>query len=301
MNYEEFKEKILEAVRNIYGNDVEVDITRLQRHNRQDYDGIYAASKDTGDKLTPVIGLGMFYEEYSSGVMDMDECASAIYRELKRNEATESMINFKNKILDWDSIKGYIYPILLSTKENEELLEKLVSMPMLDLSVAYIIRKEMPNGYYGSVKISNKILECYGISAEELHRQALENLERDGYEFQDMKTLAKNYLSEELSGVWDYVSKEPVEMYILTNSKSFGAAGILNKELIRKFAGKRDYYILPSSLHETIFVPVSDENGKEMLDSMVKEVNDSVLDAEDVLSDHSYFYDANADEIRICA
>ncbi|MCH5256763.1 MAG: hypothetical protein J1D87_05690 [Lachnospiraceae bacterium] len=208
---------------------------------------------------------------------------------------------FKRKILDWDSIKGYIYPILLSTKENAELLEKLVSMPMLDLSVAYIIRKEMPNGYYGSVKISKEMLECYGISAQELHRQAMENLERDGYEFQDMQTLVKNYLSAELSGIWNATSKPPVEMYILTNNKSYGAAGILNKELIRKFAGKRDYYILPSSLHETIFVPASNENGKEMLDSMVKEVNADVLDAEDVLSDHSYFYDAKADEIRMCA
>ena len=92
------------------------------------------------------------------------------------------------------------------------------------------------------------------------------------------------------------------KMYVLTNSsKIYGAAGILNKELIRKFAGKQDYFILPSSLHECIFVPVNDKFDKEYFDSMVAEVNKTQVSVEERLTNHSYYYDAESGEIKMCA
>ena len=89
-------------------------------------------------------------------------------------------------------------------------------------------------------------------------------------------------------------------MYVLINSlRIYGAAGILDKELIKSFTKGRDYYILPSSIHETIFVPADSISSAGDLDRMVREINREQVDPEERLTDHCYFYDAGADEIRL--
>ena len=86
---------------------------------------------------------------------------------------------------------------------------------------------------------------------------------------------------------------------MLTNRTGrYGAAGILDQETVRKFAGGRRYHILPSSLHETIFIP-AERGKKEELDRMVREINEAQVEKEERLSDHSYFYDGEKDEIRM--
>ena len=49
--------------------------------------------------------------------------------------------------------------------------------------------------------------------------------------------------------------------------------------------------MLPSSVHEVIIVPESASPGRRVLDRLVREVNDTQVDQEDVLSDHAYYYD----------
>ena len=88
--------------------------------------------------------------------------------------------------------------------------------------------------------------------------------------------------------------------YILTNlSRLYGAAGILNTKLLCEVLGDTDCYILPSSVHETIFIPINAGIDQEELDRKVAQVNRDVLDIEDVLTNHSYYYDSSTHEIRI--
>ena len=63
-----------------------------------------------------------------------------ICREREKHETTEELLQSAGCLSDWETVKERIYPILLSTKENEEMLEELAAVPMLDLSVAYVIR-----------------------------------------------------------------------------------------------------------------------------------------------------------------
>ena len=58
--------------------------------------------------------------------------------------------------------------------------------------------------------------------------------------------------------------------YILTNSAEFyGAAGILDRKLVQEFADGRDFFILPSSVNETIFVPAEEGSDMEIYNCMV--------------------------------
>ena len=47
---------------------------------------------------------------------------------------------------------------------------------------------------------------------------------------------------------------------------------------------------MPSSIHEVIILPVSMAPSWEELDLIVREMNQTQLDREDVLSDRVYFY-----------
>lgn len=58
-----------------------------------------------------------------------------------------------------------------------------------------------------------------------------------------------------------------------------------------------DFFILPSSVHETICVPYKSAD-KEILDKMVKEVNQQQVPLEEQLEDHAYIYRAETGVIE---
>lgn len=302
MNYEEFKENILGKIRDYYGETADVEIVKMNKINGLSYEGIRIINKEAKRRVIPLINLNMIYATYSNGEMDMEGCVEKICSEAAVSEITESMEGFAKKIGDWNFVRERVYPILLTTEDNGELLEKLVSVPMLDLSIAYIIRMKIEDGGSGNIKITRQVFDEFKISPEELYRQATENLEKDGYTFCEIETLIMKILKIEGAEPEQNDDEKHTKAYVLTNASGiYGAAGILNKELLRQFTENHDYFILPSSIHETIFIPVNDKSDKEIFDNMVAETNSTAVDAEDRLSDHCYYYDGKTGEIRICA
>ena len=297
MEFEEFKKQIVEGLQEIYGDGTQIETGVALRNNGSKYNGINIFLKGSGRRTSPVIDLDNLYRSFEDGRMRIGDCVWDIYNSRAAIGSSDEVEQFAENISEWEYVRGDIYPILISTEENSELLEKLVSTPMLDLSVVYTIRRKIPGKDNLSVKITKELMLSYEITPEQLHRQAMINMGKDGYEFLELASLVRDMLHTEEG----FDSNKP-EMYILTNSdKSYGAAGILNKKLLREFAGNRDFIILPSSVHETLFVPVSGETDQKFFDEMVSEVNRTQVSAEEKLADHSYYYDAAADEIRVCA
>ena len=72
---------------------------------------------------------------------------------------------------------------------------------------------------------------------------------------------------------------------------------MMRKDVLRQIADKvgGDLYIIPSSRHEVIVMPLID--GPEHLKQMIYEVNRSELLPEDYLSDTLYRYIKEQDEI----
>lgn len=61
-------------------------------------------------------------------------------------------------------------------------------------------------------------------------------------------------------------------------------------EIAEKLGG--DFVVLPSSVHETIILPLNEDMDCNTLDSMIQEINAGVLDEKDKLSDHAFQYDS---------
>ena len=118
-----------------------------------------------------------------------------------------------------------------------------------------MISKKIGKREVYSVKITQGILNEYGITREQLHDQAVKNMKKENYQFISMDTYAKQLL--QFMGMdekrWDESRHSP--MYVLlNNSKIHGASGILDKELLKEFAGNKNYFIFLSCIHEAIFL-----------------------------------------------
>ena len=304
MNYEEFKEYILRALREHYGEERIVTVERMTKKNNRHPEGICARKKNNPGRVTPVIYLEELYRNYQEG-MELEACIKDVCERIEDTEYLEEMEKFAERIEDWQYVKEHVYPVLLSTEGNQELLKSLISTPMLDLSVIYSIRLDLKEKGSADVKVNEVLLRLYGISREELHQQALCNMEQDGYRVQSMAEMLKEMCPfapcNEEQGEKEKDENEP-PMYVLTNrDKKYGAAGILNWRLLQEFAGGRSFYILPSSCHETIFIPAEMEGDPKILDHMVADINRTEVLQEERLSNHSYYYDGEAGDIRLCA
>ena len=61
---------------------------------------------------------------------------------------------------------------------------------------------------------------------------------------------------------------------------------------------KSDYYVLPSSIHECLILPAEGFSGSQ-LRSMVREINETRLPPQEVLSDQVYFYDRHLRRLTV--
>lgn len=233
----------------------------------------------------------------------MDECVGMIACMRKEFEADDRLNCMADELLHWECVKDSIYPALISISENKELLKSLPYTPFLDLATIYIVRRKYAVIGNTSIKITNTMLNAYGIEKASLHMQAMANMEKDGYEMEDMMYLLYRAVPEtERDKLPDISGLEAGRMYVLTNSqKLYGAAALLDSKLLAKSLGSMTSFILPSSIHETIFVPVSDEMDAESLNGIIREVNGTQLDASERLSDHYYLYDGKSKSVKMCA
>lgn len=89
---------------------------------------------------------------------------------------------------------------------------------------------------------------------------------------------------------------EPIPMYIATVSDcQFGAKVLMYPGFFEYAAAivGGSYYILPSSIHELIFLADDGTSIVEDLQNTVREINQTEVSESDFLSDEVYHYDVN--------
>ncbi len=85
-----------------------------------------------------------------------------------------------------------------------------------------------------------------------------------------------------------------VPMYVLSNRyRTAGAACILYTGILSEICDQFEssFYIIFSSIHEVLILPVDNTDGSSEIRAMIKEVNDTQVAAEEILSYSLYFYD----------
>ena len=155
-----------------------------------------------------------------------------------------------------------------------------------------------------SVSIRNEVLERWGVTQDEVMDHAIENT-------QNIRPSTLIEMGKLFAGVFGPEGEEMLPpsddipaLYVYSNNKNMdGFAGLFSqnamKDIFEQFG--RDFYILPSSVHEALIYPDFGDNPSEeatTLSNMVKEVNMTQVLPEDVVSDFAYHYDHTADKFE---
>jgi hypothetical protein len=283
MTYYQFIRTVEREVKEAVPGTTQVYIHATLKNNGTIRQGLIL--KEQGVNISPTIYLEGYYQRLLRG-----ETVDTIVEEiLHLYEDVQFHESFNMEFLkEFSKIKKRIVYRLINAETNEQLLEDVPHKKYLDFAIVYYLLLEVTSHGMASMMIHNEHMKKWGVTKQEIHRNACRNTRRLLEE--DFSTMSA--VIESLTGV-----EEPCEkdiMYVLSNKlRSFGAAVILYGgclEGIGEYLGE-NYYILPSSVHEVIIIPESEVPVQEHLANIVKDVNATQVDAEEVLSNHVYYYD----------
>ncbi|MBE5879066.1 MAG: hypothetical protein E7288_03705 [Lachnospiraceae bacterium] len=300
MSYQEFVDKVVEGVRTHYGEEVEVSVIPIMKNNNERREALHIRTSGEGSNICPSIYLDGFYQEYLEGVHDLQYYVDIVINMREECEPDEAIRESAKKLMHWDSVKDSVYPMLVSQEENDQFLVNYVNTPFLDLATIYEIRVSEDENGTASSKVTYSMLNMYGISREELHQQALENMKNDGYKMEDIQAAMRRLFSEEV--VDEEFTLEPGKMYVLSNSRKLhGAAGLLYEDFLKEKFGDNTGFIIPSSIHETLFVPAMEDMNAEELNQMIQQINEAEVRACERLSNHCYLWDGEEQTVKLVA
>jgi len=330
MKVKEFSEKMKEALQKYYGEKVTVVLNEVTKNNGVILQGI--SIMELEKNISPTIYLNNIHEAYKEG-MTFGTCVEKVIN-VYENSKTETNINM-DFFTDYEKVKGKLVYKLINYEKNKELLKEIPHIPYLDLAIVFycLVTNELIGN--ATVLIHHKHCKIWGITVEELYQEAMKNTPNLlPYEIQNMEDVMRSILMEDLrreyAGSWageqsedgdissqtseqwleqvvdqmigEATGEEKVPMYVLSNqTRILGAACILYQNIMYEFAETvgKDFYVIPSSIHELILVPVLGNEKNLNLNNMVEEVNQTQVDAEEVLADHAYYYSRQTGKLSV--
>ncbi len=317
MEYNEFLSYIKDSITAIIGNERKVNIHKIIKNNDIELDGLTIMSSETN--ISPTIYLNDYYKDYLNGtnIGDIVYDIYGLYEQ--QNHKLDFDLSFFS---DFSQIKERLMFKLINFDANKKLLSEVPYIKYLDLAIVFYCFIENDTLGDATVLIHTNHMDIWDVKPDELYNYAIINTpitlppvitnmneiireliidklqheyiiaDTDDYDvpFEDMADSFLNIIN----------NKEQPSMYILTNThRSNGSACILYKDVLKQFSVQfnSDLFIIPSSIHEVILIPYSDDISPEQLNEMVKDINTKEVDAIEVLSNHIYRYDSIANSI----
>ena len=290
-------EGIAAEVKVLLGEDYIVESGIIPKNNEE---VMYVSIRREGENILPL----MYVAEQDLENVPTEELARAIvdrYYSLPKTPRFE--LSFAT---DLEAARDKIYYRMVSAN-NAAYLEGKVYEEYLDLAKVYYVR--LDEG--ASVVVNEEMLANWGVSKEEIIAIGNENMLNSKYEVIDMANvyikamMAAGASREEAeSNVELMLEEADAKMVILRYENNIsGASVILNKPALRECSNLigGDYIIIPSSTMEVIAVPADIDETEEAILEMVEQVNATAVEAQDVLSNSVYRYNAETEEVTLIA
>lgn len=296
MTYDEFKEytadHLAEYIAADRSADAQVDINCVYKNNGIVRDGVTIRYPD--QNIAPTIYLDDIYADYQEG-MSEQACMHKIVVETDQAYEKVPHVNV-GELLDYATAKEHLYVSAVNFESNKEMLQNMPYEKHGD--IALIVRAEVPElgseSGIASYKINNDMLKQYGVSEEQLIKDALQNSSKiRPARFVNMNQMLQDMLPgmEELPDIG---------MHILTNvQKLDGAAAMfypdIMDEIERQMGGK--VTIIPSSVHEVIVIPSDASQSEKEFAEMIAEVNKTEVAPQEILGYRPLVYDEITKEV----
>ena len=298
---EAFAGTVKSAMEVTYGEDCRVSVQEVKKNNGLVLTGLTILKKDCN--IAPTIYLNQAFEQYQEG-----RTLESICREFIRvYEEHKVQTDFDvSAVTDFEKVQNRICYKLINAEKNEELLADAPHVMMEDLAVIFYILVSKDSEGTGTITIRNNMLSYWNVDTDTLYELALTNTQRIFRgSVQSMASVMTEILSHKLDEesaqeFYDMVIGEDdmIPMYVCTNTAKLNGAGVI---LFQEFADRigSDFYILPSSIHETLLIPANGDMDLEYLRDMVRTVNRTEVAEDEVLSDSVYRYNRLLDRVEL--
>lgn len=271
MNLEELREE----VQAILGREYEVRHTSVTKMNDEKLEGLSIGK--VGDKVYPTI--------YVNDEMTAQDVVDIYHKRIDSgNDLCEDIDN--NEVFTKEYVLENVFPILMSRDRNKELLKTTVHRPYANLDIAYRVKLKNVGDSDATFLVRSNHLDLLGITEDDLYKNAVRNIKGMGRVNNMAYMLKKMGMPVELAD--EQAESCPMKVITTINCVN-GAGAILDTEVIEELKNTvGDCYIIPSSIHELIAVPMDGVEDVEDLVKLIKEVNETVLQKNEYLSDNAY-------------
>ncbi|MGN1174349.1 MAG: DUF5688 family protein [Roseburia sp.] len=290
MNYDNFKQQILSGLQERLPN-ASLSIEPVLKNNAVSLDGLIILENETN--ISPTLYLNYYYDIYCDGTTFPDILDSILNTYYNTRPCGKINTAFYT---NYQNVRDKIAYKLVNYEANKSLLSGIPHYRKFDLAIVFYCLLTTSITGNATILIRNEHLHFWNISKHQLFLQAKENTEKLlPYQLKNMNELLSEMLKSENPQLEAGHMDEPsiCPMYVLTNqSKLYGASCVLYEHLLEDIAKQfdSDFYILPSSIHEVILIPASDNTSYSELSQMVQDVNETQVSPEELLSDHVYYF-----------
>lgn len=294
MSYEQFVIQVEESLQKRMEGERLIYLHSAVKNNGKKRLGI--TFTNPGVNISPTIYMEEYYERYQRGntLEEILEQIQDLYEQIEVKHSWEGRF-----LQTFTNVRERIIYQLVSKKRNEELLKDVPYREFLDLAVVFyvLVEVEEQEGSLSTMLIRKEHLKWWKVSSEELFFAAMKNTcSLLPYEFSTM--CAAIFSCCEGKKKEEY--KEEEGLYVLTNYiRNFGASAMLYPGRLEQIGDylKQNFYVLPSSVHEVIILSAGNAPAWRELCEMVKEINETQVKEEEVLSDMAYYYDRTRKEL----
>ena len=238
------------------------------------------------------LNLTEIHERYEDG-MSYDSLVNEVADRADRALHDRPDFNLE-ELKDYDRMKEKLSMEVVSSVRNAELLKGVPHRNIEDMAVVYRFVLDIDKEGMGSILVTNKLLDSYGITPEQLHADALQYapVMRPAV-IQTMAETLLEMMGPEAKDMIPVMPEDP--LFVASVPDKTQGAGVIAYQDFMDQAAERvggDFFILPSSIHEVLLVKDDGNVDINNLEGMVKEVNETQVAPEDVLTDSVYHYDS---------
>ncbi|MCQ2549462.1 MAG: DUF5688 family protein [Lachnospiraceae bacterium] len=314
MEFKLFIEKVTRALQEYYGEEVLVNQRQVLKNNGVTLQGICVMKP--GENIAPTFYLEDFFALYQEGT-PLSEIVEKLIRFFEENGAK---VQWDSEFIkNYERIRRHLGIRLIHKEKNEALLKDIPYQTICDLAICCHCNYEMEGMGRGSFLIRKEYLVNWNITEEQLMEDAIQNaaqknpylikpveqilfdmyrkiIEKKLREMEEEIPLDSKKLLKVMRERWSSIYREgSIAMTILTNqSQYYGASCIAYPGLLAQMGEtlEKNYYVIPSSIHEVILVPEEEGQGEPLaLNEIVQEINAEHVAKEEVLSNHIYYFD----------
>lgn len=287
-DFDAFLDELLESIKGMAAKGKMVFCDEVLKNNDTVMTRIIVRRKE--DNITPVVYAEDLYMKYLSGI-SIHELAKEVIL-ICAGTGANSLITEDS--LTFEKVKDKIIFNVVSRSANKRLLNDVPHDVFMDLAVIYSCLMIQDDNNIGTIRVTNSLLKQWNVDRECIKKSALANTKKLlPYRIAPMSAAIAAIIDGETMPAYKESDFNREKMYLLTNSAGVGGAscilydGVL-EELYSMY--KKDFAIIPSSIHELLFVPIDEAYDNEEMTRVINEINFTAVSKNEVLSGHPYTY-----------